>query len=112
MQILLGILWGIMAQVVMFIQIQGQFKFEWLKHNVWFTILMGLPISFMIIQSVRNFVEAFDGQIWPSRLIGFGIGVFVFSIMAHFMFREPFTLKTGVCLLLGLGIIIIQIFWK
>jgi hypothetical protein len=112
MQILLGILWGIAAQIVTFLQLQGQIKFEWLKNNMWFGVLMGIPISFMFMMSVKNFVEAYNGEIWPSRLIGFGIGVFVFSVMSFIMFREPFTLKTGVCLLLGLGIILIQIFWK
>jgi hypothetical protein len=112
MNILWGIIWGILAQITTFLQLQGQIKFEWLKQNMWFGVLMGIPISFMFMMSVKNFVEAYNGEIWPSRLIGFGIGVFVFSTMAHFMFREPFTLKTGVCLLLGLGIILIQIFWK
>jgi len=112
MQIALGILWGLLAQIVTYLQLQGQIKFEWLKQNMWFGLLMGIPISFMFMMSVRNFVEAFGGQIWPSRLIGFGIGVFVFSVMSFIMFKEPITLKTGVCLLLGLGIILIQIFWK
>lgn len=112
MQIVLGILWGLAAQIVTYLQLQGQIKFEWLKQNLWFGLLMGIPISFMFMMSVKNFVEAFDGQIWPSRLIGFGIGVIVFTIMSYIMFREPLTLKTGVCLLLGLGIILIQIFWK
>ncbi len=34
---------------------------------------MGMPISFLFMVSVKNFVNAFDGQIWPSRLIGFGL---------------------------------------
>jgi len=112
MNILWGILWGLAAQIVTYLQLQGQIKFEWLKQNLWFGLLMGIPISFMFMQSVRNFVEAFGGQIWPSRLIGFGIGVFVFSVMSFIMFKEPITLKTAICLLLGLGIILIQIFWK
>jgi hypothetical protein len=111
MQILWGFIWGILAQITTFLQLQGQIKFEWLKNNMWFGVLMGLPISFMFMMSVKNFVEAFNGQIWPSRLIGFGIGVFIFSVMSHFMFKEPITMKTGVCLLLGLGIILVQIFW-
>ena len=112
MQILLGILWGLAAQIVTFLQLQGQIKFEWLKQNLWFGVLMGIPTSFMFMLSVKNFVEAFNGEIWPSRLIGFGISIFVFSTMAHFIFKEPITLKTAVCLLLGLGIILIQMFWK
>jgi hypothetical protein len=28
------------------------------------------------------------------------------------MFKEPFTLKTGICLFLGVLIILTQLFWK
>jgi hypothetical protein len=112
MNILWGILWGIAAQITTFLQLQGQIRFEWLKNNMWFAVLMGIPISFMFMKSVKNFVEAFDGQIWPSRLLGFGLGVIVFSAMSSLLFKEPITLKTGICLGLGLLIILTQLFWK
>jgi multidrug transporter EmrE-like cation transporter len=75
-------------------------------------VLLGLPISYLFMISVKHFVAAYDGQIWPSRLIGFGIGVVVFSLMSHWLFKEPFTLKTLVCLGLGSLIVLIQILWK
>ena len=112
MNIIWGILWGLVAQIATFVQLQGQLKYDFLKQNTWFTVLMGIPISFMFMQSVKNFVIGFDGQIWPSRLIGFGIGVIVFTIMSEVLFKEPFTTKTGVCLFLGVLIILTQIFWK
>lgn len=112
MNILWGILWGIAAQITTYLQLQGQMKFEWLKQHMWIGVLMGIPISFMFMQSVKHFVLAFDGQIWPSRLLGFGIGVIVFTIMSELLFKEPFTLKTGICLTLGLCIILVQLFWK
>jgi hypothetical protein len=43
------------------------------------------------------------------RLAGFGIGTIVFGLMAWAMVGEIPTLKTIVCLLLGLAIILIQI---
>jgi multidrug transporter EmrE-like cation transporter len=112
MRILIGILWGVAAQILTFLQLQGQLKYEWLKSNVWFGALMGIPISLMFMESVKNFVLAYDGAIWPSRLIGFGIGVVVFTIMSHYLFKEPMTTKTLLCLFLGVCIIGIQIFWK
>ena len=112
MQLLKGFIFGLMAQIITFLQLQGQLKIEWLKNNMWFGILMGMPISFLFMMSVKNFVDAFDGQIWPSRLIGFGIGVVTFAVMSHYMFREPMTPKTLICLGLGTLIILIQIFWK
>jgi multidrug transporter EmrE-like cation transporter len=112
MNIIWGILWGLAAQITTFVQLQGQLKYQWMKDYTWVVVLMGIPISFMFMQSVKNFVIGFDGQIWPSRLIGFGIGVIVFTLMSELLFKEPFTTKTGVCLFLGLCIIAIQVFWK
>lgn len=112
MNIVWGILWGMMAQIITFLQLQGQLKYDLLKQNMWFTVLMGIPISFMFMKSVKNFVAAFDGEIWPSRLLGFGLGVIVFSVMSSLLFKEPFTMKTGICLFLGLLIILTQLFWK
>ena len=112
MNLFYGILWGLIAQIITFLQLQGQMRYDILKNNTWFLVLMGIPISYMFMQSVKNFVLAFNGEIWPSRILGFGIGVIVFSIMSTFLFKEHFTLKTGICLLLGLCIILVQIFWK
>jgi multidrug transporter EmrE-like cation transporter len=112
MNLFYGILLGLVAQILTFFQLQGQMKIEWFKNNLWFTLLMGIPISYLFMMSVKNMVLAYDGQIWPSRLIGFGIGVVVFTAMSHWLFKEPLTLKTLTCLGLGVCIILIQIFWK
>ena len=112
MNIFWGILWGLTAQALTFFQLQGQLKYQWMKDYTWAVVLMGIPISFMFMQSVKHFVLAFGGEIWPSRLIGFGIGVIVFTVMSELLFKEPFTTKTGICLFLGLLIILVQIFWK
>ncbi len=112
MHLLKGILFGIVAQILTFLQLQGQMKIEWLKGNLWFAAALGAPISVIFMLSVRNLVEAYDGQIWPSRLIGFGIGVIIFTIMSYFMFKEPITPKTLVCLGLGILIVLIQLIWK
>jgi hypothetical protein len=112
MNLFLGFLYGFLAQVLTFIQLQGPLKWNLLeKHRFWL-IFMGLPISWLFMNSVKNFVIAFDGTIWPSRLIGFSIGIMVFTVMAQFMFSEGLSLKTGVCIFLGILILAIQLFWK
>jgi len=112
MNLLKGFVYGLLAQVLTFLQLQGQMKIEWFKNHPLIIAFMGVPISLLYMYSVKNFVEAYDGQIWPSRLIGFGIGVAVFTVMSHYMFREPLTPKTLTCLSLGVCIILIQILWK
>jgi multidrug transporter EmrE-like cation transporter len=61
---------------------------------------------------VNYFIEAFDGQIWPSRLIGFGVGVIVFTLMSIYLFKEPLNAKNAICLGLGFIIVLIQLFYK
>ncbi len=112
MNLLKGMIFGFVAQVLTFFQLQGQLKIEWFKNHPILMAFAGVPISLMFMYSVKNMVAAYDGQIWPSRLIGFGIGVIVFTIMSYLLFKEPLTSKTLICLGLGICIILIQLFWK
>ena len=112
MNLFKGMIFGIIAQVLTFFQLQGQLKIEWFKNHPITMAFMGVPISLLFMYSVKNIVAAYNGQIWPSRLIGFGIGVIVFTIMSYYLFKEPLTLKTLICLGLGVCIILVQLFWK
>ena len=112
MEIIYGIMYGLLGQVGSFMQLQGAMKLGWFPKYFWPVLLMSVPLSWLYIKSVEHFLAAFDGQLWPSRLIGFGLGIAIFSIMSHFMFKEPLTPKTLVCIGLGVTIILIQILWK
>ena len=74
-------------------------------------MFLGLPISLILIKSTKAFNEIFDAN-WPGRLIGFGVGVIIFTIMSWIVFREHPTPKTITCLALAFTIITLQIFWK
>jgi multidrug transporter EmrE-like cation transporter len=111
-RLLIGILYGIMGQILTFLQLQGNIKYGWFHKYPIIVLIGSIPISFMFIKSVENLVKAYDGELWPSRLIGFGIGAIVFTILSWLLFKEPFTLKTGICMLLASAILIIQIIWK
>jgi hypothetical protein len=112
MEIIRGIIYGIIAQILAFLQLQGSIKYGLYEKYMLPILLLSVPISWIFMKSVNNFITAFDGEIWPSRLIGFGIGIIVFSLMSHFLFKEPITTKTFVCLCLGIAIILIQVLWK
>jgi len=111
-KLFMGVLYGVIAQVITFLQLQGNIKYGWFQKYPVIMLLAAMPISYLFIKSVENFVAAYNGEIWPSRLIGFGIGVIIFTLMSKIMFGEPFTSKTAVCLALGTAIVIIQILWK
>ncbi len=110
--LLIGVFFGFLAQMATFYQLQGPLKFEWFRNNYWLTVLMGIPISMLFMYSVKNMIIAFDGQMWPSRLIGFSIGAIVFSWLSWAVFNEPLTMKTVICLILAVGILLIQLFMK
>jgi len=112
MALLIGMLLMLLAQILTFYQFQGQLKYQWFKDNYWVIVLMGIPISMMYMESVRQIITHYGGLLWPSRLIGFGIGVVVFAILSQLLFGENLTTKTIVCLILSGVIILIQIFWK
>ena len=110
--LLIGILLGFLAQTLTFFQLQGSLKYEWFKNNYWLTVFMGIPISMLFMESVKQMVTAYGGQLWPSRLIGFSIGAIVFTWLSWWLFKEPLTMKTMVSLLFAVGILCVQIFWK
>jgi hypothetical protein len=112
MNLFWGIFWGTIAQILIFLQIQGSLKYQFLQDHKFWVLMMGAPISWIFMASVKNLVAWGDGQIWPSRLIGFSIGIIVFSVLSIILFGEGVTLKTGVCLFLSALILGIQIFWK
>ena len=86
MALLIGMLLMLLAQILTFYQLQGQLKYQWFKDNYWVIVLMGIPISMMYMESVRQIITHYGGLLWPSRLIGFGIGVVVFAILSQLVF--------------------------
>jgi hypothetical protein len=107
-----GILYGIIGQVGSFLQLQVALKYGWYPKYTVPLLLMAVPLSWFYVKSVEYFINAFDGEIYPSRLIGFSIGIITFTLMSGLLFKEPFTLKTTICLLLGFSIVAIQVLWR
>lgn len=111
MKILYAVLLASLAQILSFIQLQGQMAWKLPKENPYAMMMLGLPISLILIYTTKVFNQAFDAS-WPGRLIGFGIGVVIFTIMSWVVFKEVVTLKTTICLCLAFLIIALQLFWK
>ena len=111
-KLLTGIFYGILGQVLSFLQLQGSIKYGWYQKYPIIILLSSIPASWFYLKSVEAFVANFDGQLWPSRLIGFGIGIIIFVTLSMILFKEPLTLKTLTCLMLAASILLVQIFWK
>lgn len=111
-KILIATLVMILGQIGSFMQLQGAIKYGWYEKYLWVILLSSVPISYLYIVAVKMYVDGFGGEIWPSRLIGFALGIMVFTIMSIFLFNEHMTTKTFICLLLAVSIVSVQLFWK
>jgi len=116
MSFALRFLWGallfLIGQVLVWYQINGQFLSDWAKKYPLAMSLFGIPISYVYIYATHHLVIAFDGQLWPQRLIGFAMGMIAFSFLTWFHLNEALTAKTAVTLALAAAIVLIQVFWK
>jgi len=110
--ILIGILFFLLAQGTTWFQMQGQFIWDFFKKNPLIISLLGIPISYLFLMATKYTVEGSGGLLWPSRFIGFGIGIIVYGILVSVYFNEGINPKTLISLLLSLIIICIQVLWK
>ena len=100
------------VQVITWFQLNGQFFSPWFKNNVFLLCLMGIPISWLYIEATRMGFIAFDGLIWPGRLLGFAMGILTFAICANIFMGEGLNTKTIISLILATILTLIQVFWK
>ncbi len=107
-----GILLFLLGQILVWYQINGQFISTWMKEHPLAVSFLGVPISFVYIYATQYLVEAFDGDMWPQRLIGFSMGMIAFAFLTWLHLNQGITLKTGVTLILAIAIVLIQILWK
>ena len=107
-----GILFFIIAHIGAFFQLNGQFRWDWFKNNEWVIAACGFILSFFYIWGTKYTVQGIDGLLWPSRFIGFGIGMVIYALGVSYFFGEGITTKTAISLGLCLILICIQVFWK
>jgi len=110
--LVLGILYGILGQVGSFMQLQGGIRYNLYPKYLWLSLIAAIPLSWLYLKSVQHFIKAFDGSVWESRLLGFGLGIITFTLMSSLLFKEPITPKTIISILLGFAIVAIQVLWR
>ena len=107
-----GILLFFGAHIITWFQLNGQFKWDWFVKNEWLMVLVGIPISFLYIWATKYSVNGFGGLLWPTRFIGFGVGMVIYAVFVSYFFNEALTPKTIISLVLALILICIQVLWK
>lgn len=110
--LLIGMALGLVAQVLAFIQLQVNVKMGLMQKYPVVILLSAIPLTWLHIKAIEHMTLAFGGQLWPGRLIGFGVGIVVFTLMGMVLFGEHMSAKNAVCLALAMCILLIQVFVK
>lgn len=106
----LAVLANFIGSILAFFQLQAHYVWPdkpFLK-SMWWVYLTSIAIAPLFFYSTKWSFEHF-GALWNMRLAGFGISTFTFGVMAWLLLTEIPTLKTFVCLLLAIAIILIQL---
>ena len=100
------------GQMCVWFQLNGQFIWKWFDKNPLLLSILGVPISYFFIVATKLGYRGFDNVLWAQRLLGFGLGIFIFSVCTWFFMGEGINNKTIVSFTLALSLVMIQLFWK
>ncbi len=113
MNLLIGVILTLIGQILIWFQTNGQFVWDWFRKNpVILAVSFGSVISYIFILGTKYLALHFDGLLWPVRLIGFGLGMLVFSTFTWYFMGETINAKTIISLILAFTLVCIQVFWK
>ena len=103
----------LLGQTLAWYQTNGQFLSTWVKeHPILIAAIGGIPVGYSYILGTTYLVQAFHGEVWPSRLLGFSMGILAFTPLTLIHLNETVTLKTGIILMLAVVIVLLQVLWK
>ena len=104
---IIALLFSIIGNIIAWIQMNGQFKYEWMRQ--WWVIgLMGIPVSYFFFYSTRWYYEYFNNY-WYVRPIGFGVATITFGALAWLVLDELPDTKTIISLFLSIIIVILHL---
>jgi len=110
--LILCLLFFVIAQFMVWLQLIGQFVCDSFRKYEWVLILFGLPISWVFLEATRYGVAAFDVLLWPQIFLSFACGIIIFSLLTWILKGEGINTKTLISLCLASCLVLIQIFWK
>tara|TARA_B110001454_G_scaffold186030_1_gene182569 strand:+ start:206 stop:550 length:345 start_codon:yes stop_codon:yes gene_type:complete len=112
-KLLASVILFLIGQVLIWFQVNGQFLWKWFAQNPLFLSLVGgTTISYAFIYGTKFAYEHFDGLLWPGRFLGFALGISSYAILTWLFMGEGISVKTFTSLILAIGIICVQLFWK
>tara|TARA_B100000287_G_scaffold314169_1_gene297566 strand:- start:441 stop:785 length:345 start_codon:yes stop_codon:yes gene_type:complete len=109
----IGIIFFVLGNVIAWFQFNSQFVWPWWEDKPLLSqLIFAVPMGLCFWYAIKNIVDH-SGELWTSKLVGFGVSNVIFAIMTYALMKESmFTAKTMACLFLSSMIIGIQILWK
>lgn len=100
----------VIGSIMTFIMHNLQFVDEAYKNKqIYLILILSYPISFAYYYAWTHFVTANEGSVWSAKFIFFGLSYLVYPVLAYIVLNQsPFTLKTALCVLLSVLILVIQ----
>ena len=88
--LLIGMGMFFIAHALTFVQLNGQFLWKSFQKNEFLVALSGVVLSFFYLWGTKYTVEGVGGLLWPTRFIGFTIGMIIYALGVSFFFKEGF----------------------
>jgi hypothetical protein len=100
----------VFAATLTFLQQNLQFIDPYYKDKQNLIILaFSLPIAYLYLYAWTYFVNNSNGSVWSARFIFFGLSYLVYPVLTYICLGEsPFAIKTILCTVLSIVIILIQ----
>mgnify|MGYP003627297911 CR=1 FL=1 len=113
MNIAIGILFFAIGNLIAWFQFNSQFVWSWWENKPIITnLIYAVPMGLCFWMAAKYIVGE-TGELWSSKLIGFGVSQTIFPILTYLLMKESmFTVKTMICISLSFVIVGVQIFWK
>jgi hypothetical protein len=96
------------AHGLTFVQMNLQFMYPVLQKYHWALALCSVPIGYAFIKATKMCYDVF-GKIWSGRLLGFAVGIFVFTLLTELVFKEKMSTNTILSVILGSIILLLQL---
>ena len=96
--------------IIIWYQLNSQLVWDWAKTSkaIWFSALMGVPISLFFLYATKIGYEGF-GNLWSVRFMGFATSMLTFPIMTWLYLGETITIKTFITIVLAVVIMLLQL---
>ena len=106
--ILVSILLAVLGNIVVWFQLNGQLKWEFMRNNMFLVCLVGMPVSY-IFYKVTEYGYLGLGSLWGVRFLVYAASYLVFPFLTYWVLGEGLTIKTIISIILSLIIILIQL---